>query len=110
MDSTCVLHWILRVDVVTTTTTIRLEDDLKARVAAAAVREGKTAHAFILDAIAQTVEQAELDDEFQRVAESRWTEVIDTGKTVPWDDAKAYLRTRAVGGRARKPTARKLRR
>lgn len=43
------------------TTTIRLEDDLKARVAAAAEREGKTAHAFILDAIAQTVEQTELD-------------------------------------------------
>ena len=44
-----------------TTTTIRLDDDLKSRVAAAARREGKTAHAFILEAIAQTVEQAELD-------------------------------------------------
>jgi len=92
-----------------TTTTIRLEDTLKARVAAAAEREGKTAHAFILDAIAQTVEQAELDQEFQRVAEQRWTNVLDTGKTVPWDDAKAYLKTRALGGRARKPAARKLR-
>src|SRR5664279_2460259 len=97
------------VDRVMTTTTIRLEDTLKARVAAAAEREGKTAHAFILDAIAQTVEQAELDQEFQRVAEQRWTNVLDTGKTVPWDDAKAYLKTRALGGRARKPAARKLR-
>ena len=35
------------------TTTIRLEDDLKARVAAAAERAGVTAHAFILDAIEQ---------------------------------------------------------
>ncbi len=92
-----------------TTTTIRLEDDLKARVAAAAEREGKTAHAFILDAIAQTVEQAELDEEFQRVAEERWTKVLDTGKTVPWDDAKTYLKARALGRRARKPAARKLR-
>jgi predicted transcriptional regulator len=92
-----------------TTTTIRLEDDLKARVAAAAEREGKTAHAFILDAIAQTVEQAELDEEFQRVAEGRWKKVLDTGKTVAWDDAKAYLKARALGGAARKPTARKLR-
>ena len=56
-----------------TTTTIRLEGDLKARVAAAAEREGKTAHAFILDAIAQTVEQAEVDEEFRRVATERWT-------------------------------------
>jgi len=92
-----------------TTTTIRLEDDLKARVAAAAEREGKTAHAFILDAIAQTVEQAELDEEFQRVAAERWTKVLDTGKTVPWDDAKAYVRARALGGRARKPAPRKFR-
>ena len=92
-----------------TTTTIRLEDDLKARVAAAAEREGKTAHAFILDAIAQTVEQAELDAEFQRVAEERWANVLHTGKTVPWDDARAYLNARAVGSRVRKPPARKLR-
>ena len=38
------------------TTTIRLEDDLKARINAAAAQAGKTAHAFILEAIAQTVE------------------------------------------------------
>jgi predicted transcriptional regulator len=37
-----------------TTTTIRIGDDLKARVAAAARRAEKTTHAFILDAIAQT--------------------------------------------------------
>jgi len=92
-----------------TTTTIRLDDDLKSRVAAAAGREGKTAHAFILDAIAQTVEQAELDEAFQRVAEGRWKKVLDKGKTVVWDDAKAYLKARALGESARKPTARKLR-
>ena len=91
------------------TTTIRLEDDLKSRVAAAAEREGKTAHAFILDAIAQTVEQAELDEAFHRVAEERWTQVLNTGKTVAWDDAKAYLKARARGERARRPAARKLR-
>jgi predicted transcriptional regulator len=92
-----------------TTTTIRLEHDLKARVAAAAEREGKTAHAFILDAIAQTVEQTELDEQFQRVAEARWAKVLESGKTVPWAEAKAYLKTKALGGRARKPVARKLR-
>ncbi|WP_372526331.1 DUF1778 domain-containing protein [Piscinibacter sp.] len=90
------------------TTTIRIEDDLKARVAAAAERAGKTAHAFILDAIAQTVEQVELDEQFHRVADERWAKVLATGKTVPWDDAKAYLEARARGERPRKPVARKL--
>jgi toxin ParE1/3/4 len=53
------------------TTTIRLEDELKARVAAAAERAGTTAHAFILEAIAQTVEQAELEEEFHGIADQR---------------------------------------
>lgn len=91
-----------------TTTTIRIDDDLKVRVAAAAERSGKTAHAFILDAIAQTVEQAELDEAFHRVADERWAKVLATGKAVPWNDARAYLEARARGERARKPAARKL--
>lgn len=89
------------------TTTIRIEDDLKARLAAAAERAGKTTHAFILEAIVQTVEQSELDAEFHRVADSRWAQALATGKTVPWDEAKAYLEARARGERPRKPSARK---
>jgi len=89
------------------TTTIRIEDDLKARVAAAAERAGKTTHAFILDALARTVEQSESDEAFHRVADERWAKVLATGKTVAWDDAKGYLQARARGERARKPPARK---
>ena len=92
-----------------TTTTICIEDDLKARVATAAERAGKTAHAFMLDAIARTVEQAELDDAFHRVADERWAKVLATGKTVPWDDAKAWLEARSRGEQPRKPAARKMR-
>ena len=90
------------------TTTIRIDDDLKVRVAAAAQRAGKTAHAFILDAISQTVEQVELDSAFNTLADQRWANIQASGKTVPWDDAKAYLAARASGESARKPAARKL--
>ena len=90
------------------TTTIRIEDDLKARVAAAAERAGKSAHAFIVEAIQQTVEQVELDEEFHRVADERWAKLLATGKTLPWDDAKAYLEARAQGDRPRRPLPRKL--
>jgi predicted transcriptional regulator len=89
-----------------TTTTIRIDESLKARVAAAAERAGKTAHAFILDAIAQTVEQVELDDAFHRVADERWAKMLATGKTVPWDAAKTWLEARARGERPRRPAAR----
>ncbi len=90
------------------TTTIRIDDALKARVAAAAERSGKTSHGFILDAISQTVEQAELSDDFHRVADERWENILATGKTVPWDEMRAYLAVRARGERPRKPQARKL--
>ena len=90
------------------TTTIRIEDELKARVATAAQQAGKTAHAFILDAISQTVEQAELDNAFTTLADQRWGHIQASGKTVAWDDAKAYLTARAQGQPARKPAARKL--
>ena len=91
----------------TTTTTIRIAGDLKARVAAAAERAGKTAHAFILDAIARTVEQAEADEAFHRAADARWANILTTGKTVPWDDAKVWLEARSHGGHPRRPVARK---
>lgn len=93
-----------------TTITIRIEEGLKARVAAAAERAGKTAHAFILDAIAQTVEQAELDEELYRVADARWAEFLENGETVPWDDVKAWLEARSHGEHRCKPMASQSRR
>lgn len=80
------------------TTTIRIEETLKARVAAAAERAGKTAHAFMLSAISRTVEQVELDEAFHCVADGRWTKVLTTGETVSWDEAKAWLEARSRGG------------
>lgn len=92
------------------TTTIRLEDELKSRVTAAAARVGKTPHAFILDAIAQTVEQSEQDDALHRLADERWAHLLATGQSVPWDEARAYLEARARGEQAAKPVARALKR
>jgi predicted transcriptional regulator len=90
-----------------TTTTIRIDDDLKTRVASAAERAGQSPHAFLLDAITRSVEQAELDDDFQRVADARWAKVLRTGKTVPWNEAKSYIEAKARGERPGKPVARK---
>ena len=85
------------------TTTIRIDDDLKARMAEAAARAGKTAHGFILDAIAQTVGQSEQDLALQELADARWGTLLATQQTVGWDDAKAYLRQRAASGAAPRP-------
>ena len=89
------------------TTTIRLDHDLKARVAAAAKRAGKTPHGFIMDAIARTVEEAERDDEFHRLADERWAEFLANGKSVPWEEARKYLLARARVEKPPRPRARK---
>ena len=65
------------------TTTIRLSEELKARVAAAAKRSDTTTHNFILEAIAKKTEQDELRADFDDVAEDRYARIVATGKTIP---------------------------
>jgi len=79
------------------TTRIRLPEDLKARVAAAAERAGTTAHGFILEAIAEKAEQAERRADFQDVAEKRYSDLVASGKTIPWERMRRYLEDRIVG-------------
>ena len=90
------------------TTTVRLDEQLKARIARAAERSGMTPHAFIVDAIAQTVERAERRDAFHHEAEQRWNEVLAKEETISWSDLRGYLLKRAAGQAPPKPPARKL--
>jgi predicted transcriptional regulator len=69
------------------TTTIRLPEDLKARVAAAA---------------------EELRADFDAVAEERYAGIAAAGKTIPWQEMRAYLEERLAGKAAMRPAARKL--
>lgn len=90
------------------TTTIRLPEELKARVAAAAKRAGTTTHNFILEAIAKKTEQDDLRADFDAVAEDRYARIVATGKTVPWKEMRGYLEDRLVGKEVKRPVARKL--
>ena len=86
------------------TTTIRLEDELKARIAAAAARSGRSSHAFILDALSDMVARSEMDEELHGIADRRWQR---TGESLAWEDAKAYIQARAAGKNVARPLARK---
>lgn len=90
------------------TTTIRLPDDLKARIAAAAKQSGTTTHAFILEAIAEKAELAERRADFDAVAEARYADIVASGKTIPWQEMRGYLEARVAGKAAKRPVARKL--
>lgn len=90
------------------TTTIRLPDHLKARVAAAAERAGTTTHSFILEAIAEKADDEERRGDFHEVADKRYAEIATSGKTIPWSEMRSYLESRLAGGKPRRPRARKL--
>jgi uncharacterized protein (DUF1778 family) len=90
------------------TTTIRLPQDLKDRIARAAARAGTTAHSFILEAIAEKAEQEERRGEFQDTAEQRYTGIVASGKAVPWNEMRRYLERRLSGDKSTRPKPRAL--
>ena len=90
------------------TTTIRLPEALKARVAAVAKRSGTTPHSFILEAIAEKAEERERRSEFHDLAESRYAEIVASGKAVPWSEMRQYLERRLAGEKPKKPAGKKL--
>lgn len=90
------------------TTTIRLPDDLKARVAEAAKRAGTTTHGYILEAIAEKTAQDEKRAGFAAEAEDRYARIIASGETIPWTDMRNYLKAKIAGKSTSLPKSRKL--
>lgn len=90
------------------TTTIRLPDELKARVAEAAEQAGTTSHNFILEAIAEKTDQAAQRAAFHALADQRYAQFLESGKSIPWEEARIYLKDRLAGKAVKRPLARKL--
>lgn len=89
------------------TTTIRLPDELKARIAIAAERAGKTTHSFILEAIAEKAELEELRADFDAEADARFAKIVSSGETIPWSEMRQYLADRLAGKNVPSPVAKK---
>lgn len=90
------------------TTTIRLPDELKARVAEAARQTGTTPNGFILAAIAEKVERTELRARFDAEVERRYAGIVESGQTITWREMRGYLEARIAGTPAKRSAARRL--
>lgn len=90
------------------TTTIRLPQDLKLRLARIAESRGSSSHALILDAIAERVEAEEKHRDFRETAEQRFAKVSESGETVSWNEMRSYLRARVTGKAMNRPKSRKI--
>ena len=82
------------------TTSLKLSDDLKAKAAAAARRQGVTPHAFMVEASA-----AEQRARFVAEAQAARKAALKSGEGYAADAVHAYMRARAAGKPARPPKA-----
>jgi len=91
-------------------TTIKLPDDLKKRIADVVRDSGKSAHAFMLDAIEQQTRLAELRRQFVGDALAAEAEAMSTGTGFSAADVHAYIEGLAKGRKVTRPRAKRWRR
>jgi predicted transcriptional regulator len=90
---------------VSATTTLKLSDDLKARIAPLAQAAGKTTHAWMVDALEAQAALAEMREAFIAQAEASAAEVDASGRLYAAEDVHAYIVARGRGNAARRPSA-----
>ncbi len=79
------------------TTSLKLPDTLKERVAKIAEETGKTAHAFMVEAIAEQTRRIEEDYAFFARAEASLKHYQETGIAYAAEDVHAYIYAKLRG-------------
>jgi predicted transcriptional regulator len=86
-------------------TSLKLPEALKARVAAAAAESGKSAHAFMVEAIERQTRIAELRAQFVGDALAAERETVESGRAYRADDVHRYIVAKAAKRRVARPRA-----
>lgn len=87
----------------TTTTSLKLPDELKAQIAIVARQEGKTAHALMVEALQTAMNEAALMQAFRQSALAAYEETVRLNKVYRGDDIKAYYLGKMNGEPVKKP-------
>lgn len=87
----------------TSPTTLKLPEDLKARIAAQAEAEGMTAHAYMLQALREKVERAHRRQAYLEAGSAAWEEYQSTGIAYAFEDVKEYVLALAAGKKPVRP-------
>jgi len=90
------------------TTTIRLPEELKARIETLASESGQTAHAFMLSTLDKVTQDMLREREFHAEALRRLEHMERTGEYIELEDLRRYAVALARGERAPRPPVRKL--
>jgi predicted transcriptional regulator len=87
----------------TSTTTLKLPEPLKARIAPLAEAAGKTPHAWMVEALEAQAALAEMREAFIAEAEAAAAATDAGGPLYAAEDVRAYILARAAGKKPRKP-------
>jgi predicted transcriptional regulator len=87
-------------------TSLKLPEDLKRRIERLAGAAKKTPHAFMIDALSQEADRAEMRERFSGDAAASEIEAMQSGKALPLGVAFDYLEARASGKAVHRPRAR----
>jgi len=79
------------------TTTLKLSETLKSRIAPLAQAEGKTAHAWMVNALETQIVMAEKRADFVAEALAAEQQALKSGEIFAAEDVHHYLRERAAG-------------
>ena len=84
-------------------TSVKLPAALKARIDDAAFKQGLSAHAFMVKALGEATERAQLREQFTQDSEQALREVQESGLAYEFDDVRAYFAARARGENPPRP-------
>lgn len=89
-------------------TTLKLSDELKARISSIAASKGKTPHAFMIETLEREARREELRQMFIDDALAAEQEMLETDSYYDGEEVLHYLESKLQGKPARRPRARKL--
>jgi len=88
-----------------TATTLKIPDDLKARLSALAEAEGKSPHAYMLEALEREARRAERRQEYLAAGDAALRDYEKTGIAYAMEDVERYVVALAEGRKAPRPRA-----
>ena len=84
-------------------TTLKVPDELRARLAEQAEAEGKTPRAYMLDALREKVDRADRRREYLAAGAASMREYERTGIAYAMEDVERYILGIAAGKKPRRP-------
>jgi predicted transcriptional regulator len=87
----------------TTSTTLKLPDELRARIAALAEADGKTSHAYMVEALQEKADRAERRRDYLAAGTKALHEYERTGIAYAMEDVERYILGIVAGKRLSRP-------